>query len=62
LLIEIKAFCGVQHWLLQNRFGGYAMNASVYDASLTTHVKIVCVALIGAIFIAAMGIGAHFGI
>jgi hypothetical protein len=38
------------------------MNASVYDASLTTHVKIVCVALIGAILIAAMGIGAHFGV
>jgi hypothetical protein len=35
------------------------MNASIYDASLTTHVKIVCVSLIGAILIVAMAIGAH---
>ena len=38
------------------------MNASIYDASLTTHVKIVCVSLIDAIQIVAMGIGAHFGV
>jgi hypothetical protein len=38
------------------------MNASIYDASLTTHVKIVCVLLISAMLIVAMGIGAHFGV
>lgn len=36
------------------------MNHSFYSADRTTHLKIVVVALIGAMIVAGIGIGAHF--